>query len=76
MADVLPAAEGGEEGDFLRQVLFDSVPDRVRGVVYERRGVDALQLVTLCLLTATVGAGFVFAVIQRWRAADSQEQHT
>jgi glycosyltransferase involved in cell wall biosynthesis len=76
MADVLPDAKGGEEGDFLRRLLFEFVPVRLRGVVHKRRRVDVLQLFTLCLLTATVGAGFVFATIQRRCVADSPEQHT
>jgi glycosyltransferase involved in cell wall biosynthesis len=65
MADVLPAAEGGEEGDFLRQVLFDSVPDRVRGLTRSGRDTDAVQLLALFVFTAVVGAGYLYAAASR-----------
>ncbi|AUV81824.1 glycosyl transferase family A [Salinigranum rubrum] len=65
MADVLPEEDGGEEGDFLKQLLVEFVPDRVGDVVRERRSTDAVQLLSLGLLTAVVGLGYVYGVVTR-----------
>ena len=76
MADILPDEDGGEESAFLRQLLFAFVPARLRAVVTERTAASALQLGFLVALTATVGLGFAFATVDRWRADRSPEQHT
>ncbi len=63
MADVLPDEDGGEESAFLRQLLLEFVPERVRAVGCRRRLVDVAQLLALFLLTAVVGLGYVYATL-------------
>jgi glycosyltransferase involved in cell wall biosynthesis len=65
MADVLPDDDGGEERAFLRLLVTDSVPGRVRALGRRRRRADALQLLSLFVLTAAVGLGYLYALINR-----------
>ena len=67
MAEVLPNDGGGEEGDFLRQLAVESLPARLHALATKRRAVDLVQLLSLVLLTGTVGVGYVFGVIRRLR---------
>jgi glycosyltransferase involved in cell wall biosynthesis len=56
---------GDEESDFLSLILFSFVPGRVLGLVSNPDLTAAKQLVWLLLLTATVGAGYLYG-IARW----------
>jgi glycosyltransferase involved in cell wall biosynthesis len=62
MNDALPGGVDTEEGDFVRQLLVSSVPDRVGRFV--RGDADAArQLLTLWLLTVTVGLGYLYGAV-------------
>jgi glycosyltransferase involved in cell wall biosynthesis len=56
---------GDEESDFLSLILFSFVPGRALDLVADPDLVAAKQLVWLVLLTATVGAGYLYG-IARW----------
>lgn len=58
--EVLVPESTGEESDFLRQLLLDSVPDRIGGLVRSPSVVAAVQLVALFVLTGFVGAGYLY----------------
>jgi len=60
--EVLAPESTGDESDFLRQLLFDSVPDRVGDLVKSPSVAAALQLFTLFVLTGCVGAGYLYGV--------------
>ncbi|MBX0285490.1 glycosyltransferase [Halomicroarcula sp. F28] len=60
--EVLVPESTGDESDFLRQLLFDSVPDRVGDLVKSPSVAAALQLFTLFVLTGCVGAGYLYGV--------------
>jgi len=64
--EVLVPESTGDESDFLRQLLFDSAPDRAGSLVKSPSVAAALQLVTLFALTACVGAGYLYGV-SVWR---------
>ncbi|WP_276254269.1 glucosyl-dolichyl phosphate glucuronosyltransferase [Halomontanus rarus] len=64
--EVLVPDSSDEEGDFLGQLLFDSVPARVRATVDGETRRQGRQLLTLCLLTVTVGFGYLYG-LTRWR---------
>ena len=64
MAEVLPD-ESDEEGEFLRRLLVEFAPDRARQLVRRRRRADLLQFVMLFVLTAAVGLGYLYAIVNR-----------
>ena len=53
-----------EESVFLGQLLFEFVPDRLRELVADPSTAKAIQLVSLVVLTATVGAGYCYGVLK------------
>ena len=55
---------GDEESDFLSLILFSFVPGRVLDLVSDPDLVAAKQLVWLLLLTATVGAGYLYGIVK------------
>ncbi|MFD1685873.1 glucosyl-dolichyl phosphate glucuronosyltransferase [Halobellus litoreus] len=63
---LIPDAEGGEESEFLKFLLLESVPDRLRGLLRNPSGARASQLVWLLLLTGLVGFGYLYG-ITKWR---------
>jgi len=58
--EVLVEEGGGEEGDFLGQLLTGFVPGRVRNLIRNPSVAEATQLLTLVLFTGVVGAGYLY----------------
>jgi GT2 family glycosyltransferase len=54
-----------EESEFLRELLFDYIPDRLRGAL-GGSSAQAKKFVMLWTLTACVGFGYLYGVL-RWR---------
>lgn len=63
---LIPDAESGEESDFLRFLLLDSVPLRLRRLVSTPSVAVVSQLVWLILLTGLVGFGYLYGIV-KWR---------
>ncbi|WP_284009634.1 glucosyl-dolichyl phosphate glucuronosyltransferase [Haloarcula pelagica] len=64
--EVLVPESTGDESDFLSSLLFESVPDRLDGVVTSPSLAGVLQLIFLFVLTAAVGAGYLYGATV-WR---------
>lgn len=60
---LLPDAGTEEESAFLRQLVFGSVPSRVRNLVTSPSLTGVSQLVWLALLTGLVGFGYLYGII-------------
>jgi len=56
----------GEERAFLGDLLTRFVPGRIAGLVRDPSRARALQLVSLFVLTAAVGAGYLYGIV-KWR---------
>jgi glycosyltransferase involved in cell wall biosynthesis len=54
-----------EESDFLKQLLFEFVPSRVRSLVAGPNVTEAKQLLALFVLTGTVGVGYLYG-LAKW----------
>lgn len=54
-----------EESDFLKKLLFTFVPSRVKSLVVNPDITEAKQLFTLCVLTGTVGIGYLYG-LAKW----------
>lgn len=65
MAKLVPDS-AGEESTQLRRLLFRFIPGRIRGLLTEPSKRKLAQLLTLLLLLAATGLGFVYGLI-RWR---------
>lgn len=63
---LLPDAGTDEESDFLKFLLLDSLPDRLRSVVSSPSVAGISQIVWLVLLTGLVGIGYVYGIL-KWR---------
>jgi glycosyltransferase involved in cell wall biosynthesis len=61
--ETLAPDAGGEEGDFLGQLLLEFVPGRVRRLVTGPSVAGVAQLGTLLALTGTVGAGYLYGAV-------------
>lgn len=64
METLLPESTG-EEADFLRKLLGESVPKRMRRIIRKPELDQFLQLAMLFVFTAAVGAGYLYAIM-RW----------
>ena len=64
--EVLVPESTGDESDFLSALLFESVPDRLDGIVTSPSVAGVLQLLFLFVLTAAVGAGYGYGMTV-WR---------
>ncbi|MCY4732626.1 glycosyltransferase [Natronomonas gomsonensis] len=53
-----------EESDFLKQLLVEFIPSRLKGLLTDPSVPKAKQLVTLFLLTATVGVGYLYGLLK------------
>jgi glycosyltransferase involved in cell wall biosynthesis len=53
-----------EESDFLKQLVFEFVPSRLKGLLTDPSVPKAKQLVTLFVLTATVGVGYLYGLLK------------
>jgi glycosyltransferase involved in cell wall biosynthesis len=56
--------DDGQEGEFLKQLLLNFVPNRLAGLVRKPSLTDAEQLVMLVVLTAAVGFGFLYGLVR------------
>ncbi|MEF8938006.1 MAG: glucosyl-dolichyl phosphate glucuronosyltransferase [Halovenus sp.] len=64
METLVSADSSAEESDFLRQLLVEFVPDRLRSMLSAPSTTKAEQFGTLVLLTGTVGAGYLYGLIK------------
>jgi glycosyltransferase involved in cell wall biosynthesis len=53
-----------EESEFLEQLLFEFVPDRLKSLLTGPTVTKATQLVTLLALTGTVGIGYLYGLVK------------
>ena len=67
--DILLPETGSEENEYLNQLIFDSVPRRLRGLLAEPAVSKAKQLGFLILCTTLVGCGYLYA-FTRYREGD------
>ncbi|ELZ13899.1 group 1 glycosyl transferase [Halovivax asiaticus JCM 14624] len=76
---VLVVDSTDEESEFLRSLVVESIPDRIRGMVGGPVRQNALQLLSLFVLTVAVGLGYLYGVT-RWRpqlsASDRRQPST
>ncbi|WP_144920769.1 glucosyl-dolichyl phosphate glucuronosyltransferase [Halorubrum salsamenti] len=56
--------ESGEEDEFIQMLLTESAPRRLRNIVGSFPMVSLLQFFVLCLLTASVGLGYIFGIVR------------
>lgn len=66
METLVSEESSAEESDFLMQLLFEFVPSRVRSLLLGPTITKAKQLLTLFVLTATVGIGYLYGLV-KWR---------
>ena len=62
--ETLVPDSSGEETDFLRDLLFRFVPDRIWGLLRSPSAAKGQQLAMLVGLTATVGIGYVYGMVK------------
>ena len=62
MEVLLPEASGDEESEFLRQLLLESVPGRLKRLVLRGSFVHLQRLLFLGLFTVAVGIGYLYGV--------------
>lgn len=60
--ETLVPESGGEEGEFLGDLMTEFVPGRVKGLVRSPSLIAVLQLVMLFVFTGCVGGGYVYGV--------------
>jgi glycosyltransferase involved in cell wall biosynthesis len=60
--ETLVPESGGEEGEFLGQLVTESVPGRVKGLVRSPSAAAVEQLVMLLVFTGCVGGGYLYGV--------------
>jgi len=53
-----------EESDFLKQLVFEFTPSRLKGLLTDPSVPKAKQFVTLFVLTATVGVGYLYGLLK------------
>jgi glycosyltransferase involved in cell wall biosynthesis len=53
-----------EESDFLKQLVFEFAPSRLKGLLTDPSVPKAKQFVTLFVLTATVGVGYLYGLLK------------
>ena len=53
----------GNEGEYLRHLLFGNVPSRLQGLVRSPSVAKAVQLLMLFVFTATVGLGYLYGAV-------------
>ena len=61
---LVPETTTDEESAFLRQLLFEFIPGRIKGLVLSPSILKLKQFVTLLLLTGLVGAGYIYGLIK------------
>lgn len=66
MEQIVSADASAEESAFLRQLLFQFAPNRIKSLIAAPNVAKLLQLITLFILTGAVGAGYVYGAVT-WR---------
>jgi len=61
---LVPETTTDEESAFLRQLLFEFIPGRIKGLLLSPSIPKFKQFVTLLLLTGLVGAGYIYGLIK------------
>ena len=69
---LLPGEETAEESDFLRYLLFSSMPRRLKGLVRGPSLTKARQLFWLVFLTGLVGIGYLYGIV-KWRGLSPED---
>ena len=64
MESLVSADASQEESEFLEQLLTEFVPSRMRSLVAEPDTEKAAQLVTLFVLTGTIGSGYFYGLLK------------
>jgi len=64
METLVSEDSSAEESDFLKQLLFEFTPERVRSLVTGPSVPKAKQLFTLFALTGTVGIGYLYGIVK------------
>jgi glycosyltransferase involved in cell wall biosynthesis len=65
METLVDDESGGEESAYLRQLLVEFIPARVKSLVIGPNSTEAKQLLMLFVLTGVVGLGYVYGLL-RW----------
>jgi glycosyltransferase involved in cell wall biosynthesis len=60
----------GEEGEYLKQLVFESVPSRIADLIRQRTKAKANQLLAIIVFTVAVGFGYLYALITLGRSVD------
>jgi glycosyltransferase involved in cell wall biosynthesis len=61
--EVLVEDSTGDESAFLGRLLTEFLPDRIAGIVQSPERAKVEQIAALCLLTVTVGAGYLYGAV-------------
>jgi glycosyltransferase involved in cell wall biosynthesis len=64
METIVSEDASAEESAFLKQLLFEFVPSRVKSIATDPSVTKVTQLVTLFLLTGLVGTGYLYGLIK------------
>ena len=64
METIVSEDASAEESAFLKQLLFEFVPSRVKSLAADPSTTKATQLLTLFLLTGLVGTGYLYGLIK------------
>ncbi|TKR25238.1 glucosyl-dolichyl phosphate glucuronosyltransferase [Natronomonas salsuginis] len=64
METLVSEASSAEESDFLKRLVFEFVPSRIRSLVTGPTVTEAKQLLALFVLTGTVGLGYVYGLLK------------
>mgnify|MGYP006283344455 CR=1 FL=1 len=62
--EILVPESGGEEGEFLRDLVLDFVPGRMKGLARRPLVTAVVQLAMLLVFTGCVGSGYVYGVLR------------
>jgi glycosyltransferase involved in cell wall biosynthesis len=62
---IVPETTTDEESAFLRQLLFEFIPGRIKGLLVSPSTPKLKQFVTLFLLTGLVGTGYIYG-LTKW----------
>lgn len=63
--DVLYPDTYGNEGDYLRGLVVEHLPRRVKNGVRSPSGAAWAQILTICIFTAVVGLGYLYGLTKR-----------
>lgn len=64
METLVSEKSSAEESDFLKQLVFEFIPSRVKSLVTGPSVPKATQLLALFILTGTVGIGYLYGLIK------------